>query len=324
VIKFVLYLAPDGKSRSVETKEIAGLLESGRGIVWLDTEGEGNEETRLLSDVFHFHPLAVADCMSRNIHLPKIDFFEDYLFIIVHGINYHTESDILETTELCLFLGKNYIVTNHDVPLRSLAAVAQRAAQNGQYAHRGADMIAHDIIDGLVEDIMPAVNELDGKCTTLEAQIVENPKKETISSIMQLKRSILALSRVMTTQRDVINAIARGDYATVVSKKAQIYYRNIYDHVVRIEMLAQGLRDLADGVMSTYLSSVSNRLNEVMKVLSAVAAIFLPLALVAGIYGMNFRYMPELESRYGYFIVLGVIAAIGTSMAVFFKRKKWL
>ncbi len=323
MIKFVLYLAPDGKSRQVNTDEIAGLLESGRGIVWLDTEDTGDEDTRLLTDVFHFHPLAVADCLSRDIHLPKIDFFEDYLFIIVHGINYHAESDIVETTELCVFLGKNYVVTNHDVPLRSLSAVAERA-QNEHYAHYGADMLAHDVIDGLVDDIMPVVNGLDEKCTALEAEIVENPKKETISSIMQLKRSILALSRVMTTQRDVINSIARGDYAVVVGKKTQIYYRNIYDHVVRIEMLAQGLRDLADGVMSTYLSSISNRLNEVMKVLSAVAAIFLPLALVAGIYGMNFTYMPELQWRHGYFIALGIIAAIGISLAVFFKRKKWL
>jgi magnesium transporter len=324
VIKSVLYLAPDGKSRPVGTNEIAGLLESGRGVVWLDTEDTSDADARLLTDVFHFHPLAVADCLSNDIHPPKIDNFEDYLFIIIHGINFHVESDIVETTELCLFLGKNYVVTSHDVPLGAITAVSGRVLQNSPYAHRGADMLAHDIMDGLVEDILPVVNDLDEKCSVLEAEVLENPKQETIAAIMQLKRSILSLNRVMTTQRDVINSIARGDYASLVGRKSQIYYRNIYDHMVRIEMLAQGLRDLADGVLSTYLSSVSNRMNQVMKVLSVVATIFLPLVLVAGIWGMNFNNMPELEWRYGYFAALGAMAAIGLSLAIFFKRKKWL
>ena len=140
---------------------------------------------------------------------------------------------------------------------------------------------------------------------------------------MQFKRSILTLNRVMSLQREIVNNLARGDYP-LIGKKAQIYYRNIYDHLARIEMLTQGLRDLADSVLATHLSSVSNRMNEVMKVLSIVAAIFLPLTLLAGIYGMNFANMPELQWQYGYFVVWGVMVLVAISLVVFFKKRKWL
>ena len=184
-------------------------------------------------------------------------------------------------------------------------------------------MLAHDIIDALVDNIMPTIDELDEKCSNIESEVVEHPKKETLSSIMQLKRSILALNRVMSPKRELVNSLARGD-CPFISKRAHIYYRNIYDHLARIEMLTQGLRDLADSVLATYLSSVSNRMNEVMKVLTIFASIFIPLTFIAGVYGMNFVYMPELEWQYGYFVIWGVIILVGALLAVFFKRREWL
>jgi magnesium transporter len=310
MIKFAFYLAPDGKlPQQVNIDQIGSLLATGKGLLWVDIEDTISEDAQLLIDVFHFHPLAVADCISKNIHPPKIDEFEDHLFIIVHGINYCIESDVVETTELALFAGKNYVVTSHDVPLRSVASIMERLKVDGRPMRRGADMLAHDIIDALVNNIMPTIDELDDRCTSIESEVLEHPKKETLGSIMQLKRSLLALNRVMSPQRETINTIARGDYP-VIGKKALIYYRNIYDHLVRIETLTQGLRDLADSVLATYLSSVSNRMNETMRVLSIVATIFLPLTLLAGIYGMNFEYMPELQWRWGYFMVLGIILLV--------------
>lgn len=284
-----------------------------------DLEDTTSEDAQFLTDVFHFHPLAVADCVSKNIHPPKIDPFEDHLFIIVHGINYHIESDVVETTELVL--GKNYVVTSHDVPMKSVASTEERLHVNGRPLRRGADILAHDIIDALVDNIMPTIDELGQKCTDIESEVVEHPRKETLSSIMQLKRSILTLNRVMSPQRELVNSLARGDYP-LLSKRAHIYYHNIYDHLARIEMLTQGLRDLADSVLATHLFSVSNRMNEVMKVLSIVAAIFLPLTLLAGIYGMN--NMPELQWQYGYFVVWGVMVLVAFSLVAFFKKRKWL
>jgi magnesium transporter len=324
MIKCAFYLSPDGELLDQPgIEQIRNVLATGEGLVWLDIEDVTNEDAGLLSNVFCFHPLAVADCVSKNIHPPKIDDFEDYLFIIVHGINYHIESEVVETTELALFLGKNYVVTSHDVPMRSVSSMLERVRKDGRPMRRGVDFLAHDILDALVDNIMPTINGMDEKNDQLEAEALHEPKRETLMSIMQLKRSILALTRVILPQREIVNRLSRGEYA-LISERAQIYYRNIYDHLVRIEMLTLGLRDMTESVLSTYLSSVSNRMNEVMKVLTLIATIFIPLTFIAGIYGMNFANMPELEWRYGYFIILIVMAMIGISLVVYFRRRKWL
>jgi len=324
MIKCACYLAPDGELLDqLGTEQIRNFLATGEGLVWLDIEDVTNEDAELLPNVFRFHPLAVEDCISRNIHPPKIDDFEDYLFIIVHGINYHIESDVVETTELALFLGKNYVVTIHDVPMRSVSSMLDRLRKDGRLMSRGADFLAHDLIDALVDNIMPTIEEMDEKNDQLEAEALHEPKRETLMSIMQLKRSILALTRVILPQREIVNRLSRGEYA-LIGERAQIYYRNIHDHLVRIEMLTLGLRDMTDSVLSTYLSSVSNRMNEVMKVLTLIATIFIPLTFIAGIYGMNFANMPELGWRYGYFGILIVMAVIGISLVVYFRRRSWL
>jgi magnesium transporter len=324
MIQCAFYMAPDGELlEKLSIEQIKRFLETGEGLLWVDIEDVTNEDTELLSNVFRFHPLAVEDCTSKNIHPPKIDDFEDYLFIIVHGINYLIESEVEETTELALFLGKNYVITNHDVPMRSVSSMLDRIRKDGRLMSRGADFLAHDLIDALVDNIMPTIEEMDEKNDQLEDDALHEPKRETLMSIMQLKRSILALTRVILPQREIVNRLSRGEYA-LISERAQIYYRNIYDHLVRIEMLTLGLRDMTESVLNTYLSSVSNRMNEVMKVLTLIATIFIPLTFIAGIYGMNFANMPELEWRYGYFGILIVMAVIGISLVVYFRRKSWL
>ena len=324
MIKCAFYMAPGGELiDQLDKEQIKDFLTKKEGLLWIDIEDVKDDDATLLSDVFGFHPLAVEDCVSRNIHPPKIDDFEDYLFVIVHGINYFIESDVVETTELALFVGKNYVVTTHDVPMRSVSSVLDRIQKDDRLMRRGADFLTHDLIDALVDNIMPTIDEMNDKSVTVEAEALHDPGKETLATIMQLKRSILALERVMSPQRGIIDRFSRGEYA-LISERAGIYYRNIYDHLLRIEMLTYNLRDMVESTLSTYLSSVSNRMNEVMKVLTLIATIFIPLTFIAGIYGMNFVNMPELAWRYGYFIILGVMAVIGISLAVYFKRKSWL
>ena len=324
MIKSAFYLATDGEFlEQLDTQQIKNSLATGEGLLWVDMEDVTNEDAELLSNVFGFHPLAVEDCVSKNIHPPKIDDFEDYLFVVVHGINYQIESEVVETTELAFFMGKNYVVTSHDVPMRSVSSMLDRVRKDDRLMRRGADFLAHDLIDTLVDNIMPTIEEMDEKNDNLEVEALHEPKRETLMSIMQLKRSILALTRVILPQREIVNRLSRGEYA-LISERAQIYYRNIYDHLVRIEMLTLGLRHMTESVLSTYLSAVSNRMNEVMKVLTLIATIFIPLTFIAGIYGMNFANMPELEWKYGYFIILIVMAVIGISLAVYFRRRRWL
>jgi magnesium transporter len=324
MIKCAFYMAPSGELLDqLDKKQVQDLLIKKDGLLWIDIEDVTDEDAELLSAVFGFHPLAVEDCISRDIHPPKIDDFEDYLFVIVHGINYHTESEVVETTELAFFMGKNYVVTTHDVPMRSISSMLDHIRKDGRLMRRGADFLTHDIIDTLVDNIMPTIEQMDEKNDQLEDEALHKPKRETLMAIMQLKRSILSLTRIILPQREIVNRLSRGEY-NLISERAQIYYRNIFDHLVRIEMLTLGLRDMTESVLSTYLSSVSNRMNEVMKVLTLIATIFIPLTFIAGIYGMNFANMPELALRYGYFVILGVMAVIGISLAVYFRRKKWL
>ena len=324
MIKSALYLAPDSKSFvDLDKEKIGEAFRRKEGLLWVDIEDADDDDGHFLGESFNFHPLMIADCLSKNIHPPKIDDFEDYLFMIIHGINYFVESDIEETIELGIFVGTNYVVTSHDTPMRSIDSILERIKiASGRAIRQRADMFAQDIIDAVVDNILPTIDELSDKLNTIETEVLQNPEKETLGKIMQLKKSIMAINRVMTPQRELVGNLSRGFYP-IISEMAQLYYRNIYDHMVRIETLTQDLRDLADSVLATYLSSVSNRMNEVMKVLSIVAAIFLPLALVAGIYGMNFINMPELEWRYGYFVILGIMGGIAAGLAVYFKRRRW-
>jgi len=324
MIECAFYLAPDGRLLDqLSSDQIRDLLATGEGLLWVDIQDMTNEDAGLLSDVFCFHPLAVADCISKNIHPPKIDEFEGYLFVIVHGINYHIDSEVVETTELAFFLGKNYVVTTHDVPMRSVSSVSGRVRKDARLMRRGADFLAHDIIDAMVDNFMPTLDEMDERSVSIESEALSEPKTQTLAAIMQFKRSILALTRVILPQREIMNGLSRGEYP-LIGERAQIYYRNVYDHLVRIEMLTRDLRDMAESALNTYLSSVSNRMNEVMKMLTLIATIFIPLTFIAGIYGMNFANMPELEWRHGYFGILIVMAVIGVALVIYFRRRKWV
>jgi magnesium transporter len=304
------YLTPDGNLEHDLTEEdIDKAFKSRQGILWLDLTGVSEEEGKYLERKFGFHSLAVEDCVSVNIHPPKIDDFGGYLFIIVHGINHATEADIVQTAELAFFLGQNFVVTTHTYPLYSINAVQQIIEEESLIIRRGADSLAYAIIDALVDNVMPTIDAMSDIAEAIEEEVIRLPRKETLEAIIKLKRSTLQVHRVMAPQREVMNRLSRGEFQ-IIKSEHQIYYRDVYDHVVRIEDFNQSIRDRADNALSTYLSSIANRQNETMRILSVVATIFLPLTLLAGIYGMNFEYMQELSWHWGYFAVLGVIGFV--------------
>ncbi|MFH1646226.1 MAG: magnesium/cobalt transporter CorA [Chloroflexota bacterium] len=301
------YLAPDGKLQLDLTEaEIIKAYESARGLLWLDCSETTEADAGFMEESLRFHHLAVEDCLSPLIHPPKIDDFGDYLFIIVHGINHAAESDIVETAEIAFFIGKNFIVSNHNFPSYSIGAAQQMVEENPRLMSRGADFLAHTIIDIFIDNVMPTIDRMSDVAEEIEEEVIRRPHQNILDGILKLKRSTLKIHRVMAPQREVLNRLSRGEFA-MIKKEAQIFYRDVYDHIVRIEDLNQTILDRADNAMATYLSAVANRQNETMRVLSIVATIFLPLTLLAGIYGMNFEYMPELRWKYGYFMVLGVI-----------------
>jgi len=275
-----------------------------------------------LEQNLHFHHLAVEDCVSSQIHPPKIDDFGDYLFIIVHGINHGVESDIVETAELAFFIHENFVISTHDFPLYSVKAVQQMVEGDSRLMKRGADFLAHAIIDALVDNVMPTIDRMSDVAEEIEEEVIRRPQQNVLNGILKLKRSSLRVHRVMAPQREVLNRLSRGEFP-VVKEESQIFYRDVYDHIFRIEDLNQAILDRADNALATYLSSVANRQNETMRVLSIVATIFMPLTLLAGIYGMNFEYMPELQWRWGYFMVLGIIMLVVLTLIWRFWASGW-
>lgn len=318
------YLTPEGDLRRELSKEdVQAAFESKQGLLWVDICETTEEDSEFLARNFGFHHLAIEDCVSTRVHPPKVDDFGDYLFIIVHGINHAAESDIVETTELAIFLGPHFVVSNHNSPLYSVESVRRLVEDGGRPLRRGADFFAYSLIDALVDNVLPTIDAMSDVADEIDEEVILSPQQSILEDILKLKRSVLRLHRVMAPQRETMNRLSRGEFP-IIRGEAQIFYRDIYDHVVRIEDLNQTLRDRADNALATHLSSMANRQNETMRVLAIVAAIFLPLTLLAGIYGMNFENMPELGWSWGYFAVLGVMGAVIVIVLWRFWARKWV
>ncbi len=318
------YLSPEGELRqNLGEDEVRMAFESGKGLLWVDVSGVTEADASFLERNFHFHHLAIEDIVAPRIHSPKIDDLGSYLFIIVHGINPVSGAEMPETAEMALFLGSHFVVSAHRVPLHCIDDVRRLVENNGPPMRHGADFLAHALIDVLIDNILPAIDGMAEKSEEVEEETIRNPQQAVLESILKLKRSTLRIHRVIAPQREILNRLSRGEFP-IIKDEARIYYRDVYDHLIRIEDLTQNIRDAADNALDTYMSSVANRQNEVMKVLSMVATIFMPLTLIAGIYGMNFDNMPELRWSWGYFAVLGLMAVVVIVAIVWFWTRKWI
>jgi len=290
-------------------------------LVWIDFEKPTPEETEYLVSYFNFHPLAIEDCVSET-PLPKVDDFGEYIFLVLHGSRMLTEGRSA-TNEVNFFLGRNYLVTYHYRTSRSILDARDRCLKNLPSVARGADFLLHEILDRMVDHYFPVLEQVEKAMEEVEAEVFSNPRKETLNKIVKLKKDVILLRRVILPQQEIVNRLSRDNFS-VISTKADAYYRDIYDHIASISGLADVYRDQLSGTMEAYLSVVSNRLNEIMKVLTMFTATLMPLTLITGIYGMNFSNMPELHTRYGYFAVLGSMGVIATGLVIYFRKKKWL
>lgn len=318
------YLTPSGELRhNLGEEEVRSAFASKEGLLWVDVSETTEEDGRFLERVFGFHHLAVEDCVSPRVRAPKIDDFGDYIFIILHGINHASESHIVETAELEMFLSSHYVVSNHNFPMYSVDHVRRLVEDDARPMRRGADFLAYALMDTLIDNILPTIDEMAERAEEIEEEVIRSPQQNTLGAILQLKHSSLRIHRVAAPQRDVLNRLSRGEFRAI-GEQARIFYRDVYDHIMRIEDLNQSLRDRASDALSTYLSSVANRQNETMRVLSIVATIFLPLMLVAGIYGMNFENMPELGWRWGHFAVLGFMGTVIIVALLWFRARNWM
>ena len=315
-------------SRKIEENwtaaDLPELLKDTSAIIWVDMEAPTEADERVLLDVFKFHPLTVEDC-RENRHYPKVEEFEGYIYFIIHGVTADTSPERFNTIELDGFLGSNYVITYHHAMFRSINNVKQLLRTTPVACQRGTAFLLHQILDQVVDYYSPVLDDFDDRIDKLEDDIftLKRPNNMILAEIMDLKRSVLRLRRISGKQMDILHRMSRGEFA-LIPEEMRPFYRDVYDHLVRVVDLAENYRDLIGGSLEAYLSVVSNRLNEIMKVLTIFSAIMLPLTFIAGVYGMNFDNMPELHSRYGYYGVWIIMVVVAIAMLLFFKRRGWI
>jgi len=292
-------------------------------LYWWDLCNISNDDTLILSEKFHFHPLAIEDCIA-DVHYPKVDYYESYLYMVMHGVDLDaSKAEGFAPKELDVFLSKEYLVTYHEKDSRSIEEVKRRIREKVPLFEFGLDFVLYSIIDVMVVHYLPVLESIEDQLDDTEEQIFSNPKPDLLRHILALKRIVLRLKKTVFPQREVINHLARNEYE-FVQTRTQAYFRDVYDHLYRMAEMTESFRDMSTATVEAYLSTVSNRMNEIMKVLTTITTIFMPLTVITGIYGMNFKHMPELEWRFGYFVVLGIMVAVVVSLLSYFKRKRWL
>ena len=302
--------------------EISSRVQAGDGLVWVSLENPTETEIQeVLRDTFRFHPLTIEDVQSRGYQAPKIDDFGAYLFIIAQALE--PGSTDLSTIELNAFLGDHFLVTSYLAPeMPPIAEVWKRLHRDERLVGRGSDFLLHAILDVLVDEYMPVLDQLDEEIEILEDQVIESPKTLVLERILSAKHRTMVLRRIISPQREVMNRLSRDDFPQI-KPQSRIYYRDIYDHLVRIQDLTESIRDIISSSLDIYLSATSNRLNQIMKALTIVSTIFLPMSFFAGVWGMNFVNFPEIHWKYGYALAWGVFITIPVVMLIYFKRKDW-
>jgi magnesium transporter len=325
-----------GEIRKLTLKELTQHLhQRGEGLLWVDLEdpNEAEEETVLLS-LFDFHPLAIEDCRhgrEEEGHLPKVEDFTDYLFVIFNPVESAAPLNgartsyklTIKTAQLSSFLSKRALVTHHYKPLRSIAYAAQLISKNPQSLGRGPDYLFHIIIDDIVDNYSPILDRLDDVIDSMEDEVFRQASQRTMARILYLKKDIVTIRRIAFYQREMLNRLSRGEFPLITSDE-MIYYRNVYDHLVRMADLAESYRDTVSGLLDAYLSVTSNSLNQVMKVLTIISTVFLPLSVITGFFGMNFQHLPGATWEYGVLAILLFMVAVSVGMLWLFKRRKWL
>lgn len=307
-----------------EVAQLPELLQDEQAVIWVNMGQPGQADEDVLLNVFKVHPLTVEDC-RENRHYPKVEEFPGYLYLIVHGVRADTSPDHFNTIELDAFLGPNYVITYHHDEFRSIENVKQLIRTSPIACQRGAAFLLHQILDQIVDYYSPVLDDFDERIDQLEADIftLKRPNNSILEQIMDLKRGVLRLKRISAKQREVLLRVSRGEF-NLIDAQMLPFYRDVHDHIVRVTDLAESYRDLISGSLEAYLSVVSNRMNEIMKVLTIFSAIMLPLTFIAGVYGMNFEYMPELHKPYGYYTVWVIMITVAVGMLFLFWKRGWI
>lgn len=324
-----LYYSPGKPIRKdIPPSEFAKLIRNRRSLLWVDFVNEPDENSLPILQNFGFHPLSIEDALQQT-HSPKLDDWGSYLYIVMNYIDLQENDNTWESKidELDIFLGSNYIVTHHEFSIPAIEATWASCERDIRNVQDGADHLLYKIMDFLVAGYMPTVERVDSAIDELEDHIFDKPSPQTLARLLALKRILLSMRRILLPQREVLNKLARDDYR-VIDPRDRIFFRDIYDHLVRLHDLNENLRDLVSGALDTYLSVVNNRMNEIMKTLTTITVLFMPLTVLTGYFGMNFfEPLGSLKSwttDLVFYLTLAVIFILPLSMYLWMRRRTWI
>lgn len=308
-------------SVNVSRQELARALWDKEALVWVDLESPSEFESEILIELFNFHPLAIEDCINDRSE-PKIDDYEDHLFLVVHAVNGKSQEE-LKTIEVDVFVSKNFVVTFHKEPVQSIAQLRDQIhRQSDVVMAEGSDMLLHAILDRLVDRYLSVLTDQERKIDELEDELFADDAKDFLPKILKIQKNVLYLKRIIGPQQETINNLSRSGTG-IIRPKRVVYFRDIYDHLFRFYQMAEELHGLLNGIMQVHFSHASTKLNEVIKMMTVIATLSMPPMVIASIYGMNFQHMPELEWQWGYYFSLGLMTLSSAIVVIYMKIKKW-
>lgn len=326
-----MYYSKDGKVRTdLNPMDVAFAFQEPESLLWVDFDGATPEESEpILTQTFRFHPLAVDDALQES-HLPKIDDWGSYLYIVIHtvALDEGLDSSQVYTQELDVFLGNNFIVTHHDDPVEVINHTWETVQRDRRHLQDGVDHLLYRIADEIAANYLVIMDKLDERIDHLEIEIFRNPRSQTLERIFQVKRAVLRLRRIVAPQREVLSKLSRDDYK-MIDEKDRIYFRDVYDHMVRLYDIVEGVRDLVTSTLDTYLSMTNNRMNDIMRTLTIITTLFMPLTFLTGFFGMNFfgpvdKGLEWWTDRPMLIFTLLIILIIPAAMFFVMRKRGWM
>lgn len=317
-----VFVHQNGQTQVLDRVERQWLDPASGATLWVDLKAPGEPERRLLSEEFGFHPLSVEDAVSA-LQFPKIETYPGYLYVVLHGIDAEPKQTQFATRDVDFFLGRNYLVTVHDGDSRSINAIHEVCTRHEHILKEGPVALMHRIVDQMVDNYRPVFEEIEARLGHLEEEAFAGHERLS-RRVMKLKRDVSSMRRVLVPQRDAIGRLARREFPAI-SDEMTYRFRDVYDHVVRLTEEAVLFQDRITGIFEVNLSSVSNRLNQVMKLLTVMSTIFLPLTVLTGMWGMNItipHFPGGTDAQFWW--IFGLMFVICLAMLVFFRRNRWL
>jgi magnesium transporter len=312
------------QEREIKTIEESFPFKGKPTVTWINVDGV--HDTEIISKIgkhFDLHPLTLEDILNTE-QRPKMEDFEDYLFIVLRMLYYDEKEDKTQAEQVSLILSSNFVISFQERKGDVFDPIRERIRTGrGRIRKMGSDYLTYSLMDTIIDNYFIIPEKLGEKIEAMEEELLTDPTPETLQRIQHFKREMILLRRSIWPLREIVSLLEKAESA-LIHEPTRIYLRDIYDHTIQVIDAIETSRDVLSGMLDIYLSSISHRMNQVMKVLTIIATIFIPLTFIVGIYGMNFKYIPELGWKWGYPLVLLVMLGVGISMIIYFRRKRWL